>query len=601
MKTAFAVMAIGVVGMVLAGCNETVPVVLNQVPATAGGPTLHLTVQDEAGKPLPFRAELWRGDNRVLQIWNDKGSAGLTASAGKYNLVVKHGFAYQGIDVPIELASGHVEAVVTLKKRFDAQAAGYYCGESHLHGMHGPTDSKASFAEGARMAAADGLDFLQIGFAWEPTFAWVPSKTLDLWAKAVSTDKLLVNWNIESPKCYMTKDDGGKTGNLHCFGHGWTFNLKNNDKPKAFWFTGPNYLVMQEIHRQGGVVGLCHPIRFWFNDNGNFVANWASEMPFDFVAGVPYVGVDILNDTPLVFFESERVWWNLLNAGYKVAATGDTDGSIMGAEFGLGQFRTYIRTGEGFDWDKGTQALKDGATVATSGPFAFFEVSGKGPGAEFVADGKKHKATITAYPGPSAGETLTSVAVIRNGEIVRAWDLRDKKLAKWSGSFQISDKEFAWYAVRVISQSKDRQTRKFWGPSVYELASTSAIWMLPPGYQRPKPAKARTTLTVVDAEGKPVSANVTVVDNEKNIATVEAKDGSAVIESPATALLTISAPGFKQATRSLYMDTEIYTMCRKMSPVNWGPQYPSFFSPETFKDIRNKLANLEMKVVLEGQ
>ena len=62
------------------------------------------------------------------------------------------------------------------------------------------------------------------------------------------------------------------------------------------------------------MVTLAHPARFWFNQ-GNFVSNWASEIAFDYVAGQGYDGVDIFNDGEPVFFQHERVWWNLLEHG----------------------------------------------------------------------------------------------------------------------------------------------------------------------------------------------------------------------------------------------------------------------------------------------
>ncbi len=125
---------------------------------------------------------------------------------------------------------------------------------------------------------------------------------------------------MESPKCYMGQDDGGAGGNLHCYGHGCIMGMEERPYDRAFWFTGPNFRILQEIHRQDAVVTLAHPARFWFN-HGNFVSNWASEIAFDYAVGQGYDAVDIFNDGEPVFFQHERVWWNLLNMGYKVAGT----------------------------------------------------------------------------------------------------------------------------------------------------------------------------------------------------------------------------------------------------------------------------------------
>ncbi len=190
-----------------------------------------------------------------------------------------------------------------------------------MHGQHGPADRPQTFRDAARLAEANGLNYIQIAQWWTPDFSWPSIDTLDLMSREASTSRVSVRWNLESPKSYMEFDDGGKSSNLHCYGHGCTLGLKERPYAKDFWFTGPAFNVIHEIHRQNAVVTLAHPVRYWFN-NGNFVSNMASELAFDFISGHGYDGVDIFNDGEPVFFQHERVWWNLLNMGYKVAGTG---------------------------------------------------------------------------------------------------------------------------------------------------------------------------------------------------------------------------------------------------------------------------------------
>ena len=557
--------------------------------------TLNLTVKDaDGGGALAFRAELWRGDKCLGRTWSDDGSAAISAPAGAVTLVVRHGMAYDAVEMDLDLAKGDVTRQVALKRRFDGRALGWYCGENHMHVFHGRGDKPATFRDGARQAAGDGLDYIQLGYAWEPTFAWLPAEELNRRAAEVSSPRVVVGWNVETPKCYMGPDDGGVKGNLHCFGHGWTVGLKDISRGKDFYFTGPNFRIMQEIARQGGVVAAAHPLRFWFN-NGNFVSNWARELPFDFVAGVPYQAVDVLNDAPMLFLESERLWWNLLNMGYKVSGTGSSDGNI-GAQTGVGRFRTYTKIAGDFTWDKLADGIRAGACVASSGPFVQFTVDGRDCGAEFPADGKGRPATIQAWSGPLPGETLMTVQIVRNGEIVRAWDLHKDNLRQWSTKLDLADDQYAWYAVRVLSASTDRAQRA-WGPHVYELAVASPVYFLPKGFHRPKPAAARVALTVTDESGKPLAAEVTVLDAGGPIRklTVPA-DGSAVVDAPATASLSIHADGYPDQQRCLYMDTEVFAYCRNM-----GTVWPSFYSPETWTDLRELLGKLTLAVKMKRQ
>ena len=276
---------------------------------------------------------------------------------GKQTILVRHGFDYDAVSMELNPGQQVIEKHVTLKKRYDVKSLGWYCGESHLHGQHGHSDKPQSFADAARLAEANGLNYIQIAQWWTPDFGWTPLEKLDAMSREASTPQVAVHWNMESPKCYFSPDDGGAGGNLHCYGHGCILGMNERPYDQAFWFTGPNFRILQEIHRQGAVVMLAHPARFWFNQ-GNFVSNWASEIAFDYVAGQGYDGVDILNDGEPVFFQHERVWSNLLNIGYKVAGTANSDGSIIGGH--AGRFRTYTHIDGDFSWAKIAQGIRGG-------------------------------------------------------------------------------------------------------------------------------------------------------------------------------------------------------------------------------------------------
>lgn len=556
---------------------------------------LLLFVRDAEGQPLAFRAELWRSGENAGRFWSADGSIEIRTASGPVTLLVRHGVDYDAVEMVLDLPEGPTQREVTLPRRFDARSLGWYSGENHMHVLHGRHDQPATFADGARMAAGDGLDYIQLGYAWDPTFAWLTAEELDLRSREVSSDRVTVGWNVETPKCYLGEDDGGRKGNLHCYGHGWTVGLHDISKGKEFFFTGPNFRIMQEIRRQGGITGCAHPVRFWFN-NGQFVSNWASELPFDFTAGVPYAAVDILNDSPLLFFQSERLWWNLLNMGYKVAGTGNSDGNL-GAEMGVGRYRTYTRITGPFSWEKLAQGVKRGACIATSGPFVLFDVDGQDPGSEFPADAKPRAATIQAWSGALPGETLVSVQLVRNGEIVRAWDLRDQPRREWSTTVELRDDEYAWYAVRVLSTCRDRHALKLWGPVLYELAVANPVYFLPRGFERPRPTPARVTLRVADEHGRPLAAEASVIDAGLEIARhAVPPSGIAAFEAPATAALDVRVPGRDVVRIEIFRDGGFLDYCR-----NIGTVCPSFYSPETWAELRARLGRVTLQAVVRGR
>ena len=554
---------------------------------------VNLVVTDGDGSQSPFRADVWNSKGQLSRHWSDTGAAQLDVLPGDTCILVRRGIAYDAVELKLSLrASEQITCEAVLKERFSPRKLGWYGGESHMHVLHGRKDPPATIADGGRMARADGLEYLQLAWGWDRSFDWIPAAELNRQSAAASDERATVGWNIETPKCYMGPDHGGRRGNLHCYGHGWTVGLKDNSRGHDFFHTGPNFKIIQEVNRQGGIVGCAHPVRFWF-ENGNFVSNWASELPFDFVAGTPYAAVDILNDSPALFFESERFWYVLLNLGYKVAGTGNSDGAL-GANHGLGRYRTYTQIAGEFTWEKLAEGIKAGRCVASSGPFALFNVEGEHPGAEFPADGRLRRASIKAWSAPLPGEVLHSCQLVRNGEVVRAWDLRELKTREWQTEFDLRDEAFAWYCVRVLSTCADRHTLQRCGREVCELAVANPIYFLPSGFSRPQPVPARVQLSVT-AEGSQCPHGTTVeVINGGEVIQVHELTGDDTLETPASASLRFKAAGYQPVERSIYMDCpEIFEHCRSI-----GTVWPSFFSQETYQMLRERLGKLRMTVDL---
>jgi hypothetical protein len=569
-------------------CRFSVILVVLALGGRATGATLELSVTDDAGQPMAFRAQSFQGGRIMAQVW-ERGRVRLPLSAGKQTVLVRHGFDHDAVSMDLDPGEQVIRKHVTLKRRYDVKGLGWCCGESHLHGQHGRSDKPRSFADAARLAEANGLDYVQVAQWWTPDFGWTPLETLEAMGRQASTPQVAVHWNMESPKCYFTADDGGAGGNLHCYGHGCILGMQERPYDQAFWFTGPNFRILQEIHRQGAVVMLAHPARFWFN-RGNFVSNWASEIALDYVAGQGYDGVDIFNDGEPVFFQHERVWWNLLNMGYKVAGTANSDGSIIDGQ--AGRFRTYTHIDGDFSWAKIAQGIRAGACVASSGPMVLFEVDGKHPGAEFPADGQPHHARLTAWSSPLPGETLVSVQVLRNGEIVQAWDLRSKRARQWSGEFELGDTAYAWYAVRVTSTCQDPACLAAWRQpaEIYEVAVASPVYFLPKSFRRPQPALAKVRIKVTATEGKPMAATVHVVDAGREIAQVAVgAGGEARFQAPATAVLAIRAPGFAEVKKDLFLDSPLVEFCRNFN---------GFYTPEAYHEVRELLGRMEFEVRL---
>ncbi|MBC8378233.1 MAG: CehA/McbA family metallohydrolase [Planctomycetes bacterium] len=553
---------------------------------------LHLTVTDDSGNASPFRVE-WTLDGLTSRYWNETGIMDLALPARPLSVLIRRGIHYAAVMLNLDLAAGEsIAHEVVLRRRFDPVAMGWYGGENHMHVLHSPADKSMTICDGARMALAEGLDYIQLAYAWEEHFQWLHPQELNRMCAAAARDGLAVTWNVEAPKSYYNEHEEGN--NLHCFGHGWTMGITDISKGKNFFSNGPAFEVIREIHRQGGITGCTHPSRIWLAQ-GKLESNRASELPFDFVAGDPYDSIDIFNDSPLLFFQNERLWYNLLNMGYKVAGTASTDG-CLGDTCGVGRYRTYTKIDGAFSWQSLASGIRRGCNVATSGPFVVFEIDDQEPGGEFAADAHAREVRIKAWSSPLPGETLTAVQLVRNGDVIKAWDLRQENLREWQTSFGISEDEFAWYAVRVLSACKDPHSLALWGPHVQEQAVANPIYFLPIGFRRPASTKAHVRIQISDDHGKPLAASVTIHDCGDFLMKEQiTQSGHLALAIPATASLLIEASGYRQVVRNLFMDSpDLIDYCRDI-----GPVWPSFYTCEPFRELRRRLGGLRMDIQMQ--
>ena len=568
---------------------------------------VRLQVSDEQGRSLPCRVDLSRedgsrpvGEDGPLSHWIE-GAAEIEVRPGKTTFRVRHGFQYGAAEETFELAAGQRrEWEARLARRVDLRSRGWVSGENHAHVIHDPSgDPKLTIAYGARLARCEGLDYVQFCPNWDRTGRWYAVEELNRQCAAASGEGLAVSWNLEAPKTYMSEDDGGVKGNLFCFGHGWTLGLKDHLGAQDFWFTGPNYPILQEVHRQGAVVGCAHPVRFWFS-HGHFVSNMNQELPFDMVSGAAYDALDVLNDGPECFALSEAVWYGLLNLGYKIAGTANSDACLERHSV-LGRLRTYTRIPGPFSWAALAEALRAGRNFATSGPLVLFETDGEGPGHEFPADGRPRNARIEAWPAP--GEELESVQLLRNGEPFATAELppRISGTDQPSGlspnsavtmERQVAERGFAYYTARVVSRRRSESPA---GP--FQVAVANPVYFLPDGFHRPEPAVARVRVEIADSAGKPLDGQVLVVDGGQELARHEAKGGRCEFECPATAFVTASAPGCQPQRQGLLLGCEpLREYVRTATPA-----WPSLCSAWSLNQIRRMLREARLSFRLSGR
>ncbi len=222
------------------------------------------------------------------------------------------------------------------------------------------------------------------------------------------------------------------------------------------WIGDPEFRSLaewaRENRRKGGVVIRPH-----------FPSCGFTEDPVPILAGL----VDALEIRGLRGTDfSAQEWYRYLNCGCRVAVVGGTD--KMGASTALGWLRTYARINPDrpFTYAAWARAVRQGRTIATTGPLMDLTVDGREIGAtiEMPAGG----GTVEAQAAAESAWPLGRLEIVANGRVVAsreasegARSLRLRERVRFSGS--------GWVAARCSGHAH---------PAVaYAAAHTSPVYV----------------------------------------------------------------------------------------------------------------------------
>jgi TolB protein len=256
--------------------------------------------------------------------------------------------------------------------------------------------------------------------------------------------------------------------------------------------------VADIAHARGALVGYVHP----FDDYPEPIAKphetLTMELPVDVALGkVDYMEILGFSDHR----STARVWYQLLNLGFRIPAAGGTDAMANFASLRgpVGMNRVYARVAGGeVKPEEWMAALKAGHSFATNGPLLGFNLGGAGIGDELTFDGPQQRVKFSLRLQSIVA--VDHLELVCNGRVVRSFIAqRGVDHGEFSGSIALKDS--GWCVARASTDAG-----RYPVLDTYVYATTSPIYVTVAGRKPRSPEDARYFAAWVDRIAETTSA-----------------------------------------------------------------------------------------------
>ena len=439
--------------------------------------TVRLTVVDELDHPTAARLYVEASDGKgyaprgepifyyPLEPGSSRdaffvavGTSDFDVPAGSLKLTAVKGFEYRITAKTVAVESGNTtDVTLKLERWTNWNQRGWYSGENHFHANYlgsyyqQPMQSlawlKAMDLNAANMIVANA----QGAFVHDKEFFSGDVSPL-------STPSRFLYWGQE----YRNSDPLGHMGflNIKSLVPPSYTSVPGSDSPFDFPL---NTMAAIEAREQGGLVTYMHPIGGATRDV--FDTNLGAKESIVTAAMGALDTIDLLPYGDSAY----RLWYTLLNCGFRIAAGAGTDAftNWRGINRIPGGSRQYVHVGGTMSWDRWIERYREGRSFATTGPLLTFDVNGSGVGEEIkFRPGSTYRATLTA--DVISRTPIERVEFIQNGQVIGQTDAGGALTVRAEKEVQVS--ESSWFAARVYGPGAP-------GLTTQARAHSSAVWV----------------------------------------------------------------------------------------------------------------------------
>ena len=430
------------------------PVRLNVLDATG-----HPAVPDEG-------ATHFDGANGRVFFYSP-GLVEITVPAGQVTVSAVHGLATPETATTVTAAAGAVtDVALDPTPVWNARSAGWTSGDHHFHLNYGG-QYDLDPADMVPMMEGEDLDIAT------PLLANLHNRyeDQDLWGWEKSDGSPLIRF--------------GQEIRSHFLGHMGLIEIPEFHWP---WVWGPGYEVygtddrpnadvLEYAHGHGGIGYYVHPVSV----PDPFASEPGAGVPVELVADAVMGDVDAL-EVMCLWSNSDgtsALWHRFLNLGLTVAPSAGTDVMLnLYRTMAVGATRVYAYTGDRVNWPGYLEALREGRSFVTNGPFLDFRVDGARPG-EVVparadgsgAAGAEESGTVQWTLDLATATSVEQVEILVNGRVVQSHPgIAEPGQRTYAGEVDLPDA--GWVAARA----RGGETR--W-PSMdtAPFAHTAPVWI----------------------------------------------------------------------------------------------------------------------------
>jgi len=380
-------------------------------------------VVDENGRVGAARIQLVASDGRsyapeggfarVMAVtethyFHTSGVFEVEVPVGRMDITALRGPEFEPVRETVEVTSEEA-ATVTLHLRHsvDMPALGWYSGDTHAHAYH----------QGRFGLTHESLFLQSLSEDLHMTYVLIHmdgTRLMGRWADLTGTPSPV---STSEHFLQFSEEFRGSLGHVGMLGlNRFILPLIGGAGATPYAQPASDEPYFLGAHEQGGLAGFMHP---YVDGDDEDPASWSGSLiPVDVALGRgDFYDVASLysNEGP-----STRMYHRLLNAGFRLPATGGTDNfPDVWRDPPPGTDRTYALVDGPLTVDSWLDAVRAGRTFATTGPLLLLEVEGKVPGEELrLQPGAPESVRVTVRCASLA--PLDELSLYVNGTIALA-------------------------------------------------------------------------------------------------------------------------------------------------------------------------------------